>query len=72
MGIKTELAELLNKEDLYDITVQICSHNRKDVLCKVLESLKDQTLPADRFEVVLVDDGSTDGTKEVAEGLDLP
>ena len=72
MDRKAEFNELAKLEDLYDVTVQICSHNRKDVLKIVLESLKDQTLPANRFEVVLVDDGSSDGTKEMAEGLELP
>lgn len=72
MERKDEFAELMKVEDKYEVSVQICSHNRKNVLQVVLESLKDQTLPADRFEVVLVDDGSTDGTKEMAEGLNLP
>ncbi|MGM9999530.1 MAG: glycosyltransferase family 2 protein [Candidatus Bruticola sp.] len=72
MERKEEFAELIKAEDKYEVSVQICSHNRKNVLQVVLESLKDQTLPADRFEVVLVDDGSTDGTKEMAEGLELP
>ncbi|MCR4784531.1 MAG: glycosyltransferase family 2 protein [bacterium] len=67
-----EFAELLQTPDQYEVSVQICSHNRKDVLKKVLESLKDQTLPAERFEVVLVDDGSTDGTQAMAESLELP
>lgn len=58
--------------DKYDITVQICSHNRCQVLQKVLESLFDQTLGTDRFELVLVDDGSTDGTKEMIQRLQAP
>ena len=58
----------------YDITVGLCSRNRKTVLKEVLLSLTDQTLACDRFEVVLVDDGSTDGTGEMVEELrkDLP
>lgn len=59
-------------EAVVNISVQICTHNRKQVLRAVLESLVDQTLPPDRFELVLVDDGCTDGTREMVEGLDLP
>lgn len=55
-----------------DLTVGLCSRNRKTVLEKVLLSLTDQTVSPERYEVVLVDDGSTDGTREMAQGLDLP
>ena len=55
-----------------DITVGLCSRNRKDVLEKVLLSLTDQSIEPDSYEVVLVDDGSTDGTGEMAKSLELP
>lgn len=58
--------------DRYLISVQICTHNRKAVLQRVLESLADQSLPAEAFELVLVDDGCTDGTREMVEALSLP
>lgn len=47
---------------MIDITVGLCSRNRQATLEKVLLSLQDQTLAPERFEVVLVDDGSTDET----------
>lgn len=45
-----------------DISLGICSRNRQATLKEVLLSLCDQSLGCDRFEVVLVDDGSTDET----------
>lgn len=45
-----------------DISVVILSCNRKDQLCYTLPSFVSQTFPRERFEVIVVDDGSTDGT----------
>lgn len=50
---------------MIEITVGLCSRNRQATLEKVLLSLVDQTLSPDRFEVVLVDDGSEDETGEM-------
>lgn len=58
--------------DKYDISVQICTHNRQDVLRVVIDSLRDQTLSPERFELVLVDDGCTDGTGDMIKSLDVP
>ena len=48
------------------VSVVIPTHNRRDMLERVLDSLARQTLPPDSYEVIVVDDGSTDGTPEVA------
>lgn len=55
-----------------EITVNLCSRNRKETLEKVLRTLADQSIHPDRYEVVVIDDGSTDGTKEMVTCLDVP
>jgi glycosyltransferase involved in cell wall biosynthesis len=55
-----------------EVTVTIASYNRRERLTAVLRGLAAQTYPAERFELVLVLDGSTDGSAEVARSLDLP
>ena len=44
------------------ISVIIPTYNRSATLCKCLDALTRQTFPADQFEVIVCDDGSTDGT----------
>jgi len=49
------------------LTIQLCTYNRAHLLGRVLEACFDQTIPADSYEVVLVDDGSRDETPAVIE-----
>ncbi len=49
-----------------EISVVIPTFNRKQYLLETLASLANQTFPCDRFEVIVVDDGSTDGSSEIA------
>jgi glycosyltransferase involved in cell wall biosynthesis len=46
------------------ITVQLCTYNRRALLGRVMQALFAQDLDPSRYEIVLVDDGSTDGTYE--------
>ncbi len=45
----------------------IPTYNRENFLRDTLESLTDQRMPPDRFDVIVVDDGSSDGTPTVQE-----
>jgi glycosyltransferase involved in cell wall biosynthesis len=49
------------------IAVVAATFNRATRLERLLEGLRAQTLPASEFEVVIVDDASTDSTAEVLE-----
>jgi GT2 family glycosyltransferase len=51
------------------ISVVIPTHQRASLLDRALHSLAEQTLPRSSFEVVVVDDGSTDETGQVCERL---
>lgn len=46
------------------VSVVIPVYNTRDYLPVCLNSLKNQTIGADRMEIILVDDGSTDGSAE--------
>ena len=50
---------------LATVSVIIPTYNRKSLLRETLASLAKQTYPGDCFEVIIVDDGSTDGTEEI-------
>jgi GT2 family glycosyltransferase len=51
--------------NLLCVSIIIPTYNRRDSLRAVLHSLAGQTYPPDRYEVIVVDDGSSDGTEEL-------
>lgn len=53
-------------------SIIIPTYNRRDALMKTLKALSRQTVPPDLYEVVVVDDGSVDGTWEALKDLSLP
>jgi glycosyltransferase involved in cell wall biosynthesis len=50
-------------------SVIIPTHNREKILARVLTFYCRQVSPGDGFEVIVVDDGSTDGTENLFTGL---
>lgn len=54
------------------VSVVIPTYNRRDRLKRVLAALEQQCYALDRFEVVVVSDGSTDGTHTYLEELTTP
>jgi len=57
--------QMMNK--LPFVSVIVPTYNRASLLKRLLESLREQTYPADQFEVLVVDDGSTDETLQVVK-----
>ena len=51
------------------ISVIISTYNRDELLRRTLHELTRQTLPADEFEVIVSDDGSSDKTRETADSF---
>ncbi len=49
------------------ISVIICTYNREKFLKLALDSYKNQTLSPEEFEIVVVDNNSTDNTKNIVE-----
>ncbi len=54
---------------MFAATVIIPCRNKLATLREVLRGLQQQSFPHDRFDVLVVDDGSTDGTPAFVEGL---
>jgi GT2 family glycosyltransferase/peptidoglycan/xylan/chitin deacetylase (PgdA/CDA1 family) len=54
------------------LSVLIASHNRRELLRRCLESLAAQTQDPATFEVIVADDGSSDGSAEMLESLEMP
>ncbi len=55
-----------------ELSVIIASHNRRELLRRCLEALCSQTVDFAPIEVVVADDGSTDGTAPMVESFPAP
>lgn len=51
------------------VSVIIPTYNRKSALKRCLSKLFAQDIPTYKFEIIVVDDGSTDGTGETIDGI---
>jgi len=63
---------LTTPPDNLRLSVIIPTYNRKDSLLRTLKALERQTFPMDAFEVLVISDGSTDGTAEMVNTLKMP
>lgn len=54
-----------------DISVVICVFNGADTLADCLRAVEQQSLPGEQFEIIVVDDGSTDDSAKVARQFNV-
>lgn len=55
-----------------ELSVIIPTYNNWEILRKALMSVFNQDFPKDKYEIILLDDGSTDGTAEKVQSLSAP
>jgi glycosyltransferase involved in cell wall biosynthesis len=64
---------LLTEEDvLIDVSVVVTTYNRQRLLRECIKSLFNQDLHPSRYEIIVVDDGSNDGTSEMLRHMCAP
>ena len=51
------------------VSVIICTYNRAALLPRLIGQLREQNYPADAFEIIIVDNNSTDNTQLVVKSL---
>jgi len=72
LNTKSDQSEFRNPQSAIPcplISVVVCTYNRSDVLSGALDSLMNQTLNQPDYEVIVVDNNSTDDTCHVAGGF---
>ena len=56
----------------YELSIIIPTYNRRDSLLRTLDALTHQSFSSDKYEVIVVSDGATDGTAEAVGALETP
>lgn len=62
---------MLKKERYPYVSIIVIVYNMKDTISRCLRSLESLDYPRDRYEVIVVDGGSTDGTQEIIKKFDV-
>jgi cellulose synthase/poly-beta-1,6-N-acetylglucosamine synthase-like glycosyltransferase len=65
-------AAVLADEDLPFVTLLVAAHNEAQVIGTRVENALACDYPAERFEVLIASDGSSDGTEAIVEAFDDP
>jgi len=62
----------MNTEKIKKVSVIIPTYNQKEILAKTLDYLILQDYPKEQYEIIVVDDGSTDATQEMVKSKMRP
>jgi len=57
----------MNTEKIKKVSIIIPTYNQEEILAKTLDYLMVQDHPKDQYEIIVVDDGSTDATQEMVK-----
>jgi glycosyltransferase involved in cell wall biosynthesis len=76
-GINESYFDLISKKDFVffifasnmKLTASICTYNREKYLPQIFESIRNQTLSKDQFEVVLINNNSPGNTKDLCDAF---
>ena len=60
--------ETRNNADLV-VSVIVCAYNGSSIIEQCLNGLMQQTYPSNKFEIIIIDDGSSDNTYEVVSNF---
>ncbi len=71
-GVAPQAAAMAVGKAMRAITVVMPTYNRRAILRKTLLAFASQTVPADQFELLVVDDGSPDDTVAMARAFKAP
>jgi glycosyltransferase involved in cell wall biosynthesis len=52
------------------VSIIVPTHNRRELLKDTIESLFSQSYPKDRYEIIVIDNESMDGTNEIMQSLE--
>ncbi len=63
-GLKSKLSERLHY-----FSIIIPAYNKQDVISKTIKSIQEQDYPLDNIQIIVVDDGSTDKTYNIAKSF---
>lgn len=69
MNVQTEKSSVFQAPAVLKVSIVVPTFNRRDSLAQLLESLTRETIPQADFEVIVVIDGSSDGTVEMLHGF---
>lgn len=58
-----------SRHSMMDVTISVACYNEKDNIAGCLNSIKQQQWPGGNFELLVIDNGSTDGTREILEEI---